>query len=163
AAILVWEPTAHPLQEMLLEQRSPWGVALALVSAVGLAPVAEEHLCRVRLLGWREGRCGAGRPGAGPGPAAVVRPGGGAWAWAFVLPDAVPSAGPWEASKAPIGAGGPAEGDRVADRIALVFPAAFFAAVHAGQWPAPLPLFVLALGLGWLYRRTRGVVAPIAM
>ena len=38
--------------------------------------------------------------------------------------------------------------------------AGFFAAVHSGVWPSPVPLFVLALGLGWLAVRTRGVLVP---
>jgi membrane protease YdiL (CAAX protease family) len=47
--------------------------------------------------------------------------------------------------------------------VALLLPAAFFAGVHFGQWPAPIPLFVLAVGLGVLYRQTKGLVAPMAM
>jgi membrane protease YdiL (CAAX protease family) len=36
-----------------------------------------------------------------------------------------------------------------------------FAAFHAGVWPSPIPLFVLALGLGWLALRTGSLVGPI--
>ena len=56
-----------------------------------------------------------------------------------------------------------AEWDARASRLAPSGPAALFAGVHYGQWPAPIPLFVLAVGLGLLYRRTGGIVAPIAM
>ena len=38
-----------------------------------------------------------------------------------------------------------------------------FAALHAPQWPAPIPLFVLALGLGIVYERTGSLLAPICM
>ncbi|MEW4568243.1 CPBP family intramembrane glutamic endopeptidase [Tautonia sp. JC769] len=133
-AILIWPPTAHPLQEMLFEERSPWVMVLAFVSAVIFAPAAEELLFRGILQGWLEKRFGVTRtaiaedretdrdsidlqPGLDPG---------------------------------------------VASLTALVVPAAIFALVHFGQWPAPLPLFVLAIALGLLYRRTKSIVAPIA-
>ena len=35
-----------------------------------------------------------------------------------------------------------------------------FAGLHADQWPAPVPLFLLSLVLGWLYLRTGGLAAP---
>jgi membrane protease YdiL (CAAX protease family) len=38
-----------------------------------------------------------------------------------------------------------------------------FAAAHTGQGAAPIPLFFLALGLGWLYRQTGSLVAPIVV
>jgi membrane protease YdiL (CAAX protease family) len=41
--------------------------------------------------------------------------------------------------------------------------AVLFAWVHASVWPSPIPLFVLALGLGYLAYRTRSLVAPITV
>lgn len=38
-----------------------------------------------------------------------------------------------------------------------------FALLHAGQGAAPIPLFVLALGLGYLYRQTGCIVAPLVV
>jgi membrane protease YdiL (CAAX protease family) len=38
---------------------------------------------------------------------------------------------------------------------------ALFAAFHAQVWPSPVPLFALALGLGYLYLRTRSLVGPV--
>jgi membrane protease YdiL (CAAX protease family) len=46
---------------------------------------------------------------------------------------------------------------------AILSCATLFAAVHADAWPAPVPLFVLAVALGWLAVRTRGVIAPIVL
>lgn len=37
-----------------------------------------------------------------------------------------------------------------------------FAAFHADAWPTPIPLFFLALGLGWLAQRTQSIVGCIA-
>ncbi len=39
----------------------------------------------------------------------------------------------------------------------------FFAAVHSFAWPSPIPLFFLALGLGYLAYRTQNLVAPIVL
>jgi membrane protease YdiL (CAAX protease family) len=133
-AILVWPPTAHPLQEMLFEERSPWVMILAFVSAVIFAPAAEELLFRGILQGWLEKRFGVTRT--------AIAEGGETDRLAL---DLQPGLDP-----------------RVANLTALVVPAAFFALVHFGQWPAPLPLFVLAIALGLLYRRTKGIIAPIA-
>jgi membrane protease YdiL (CAAX protease family) len=44
---------------------------------------------------------------------------------------------------------------------AVYSSSAFFALVHSSVWPSPLPLFILALGLGWLAVRTRGLLVPI--
>ncbi len=38
-----------------------------------------------------------------------------------------------------------------------------FALMHFGQGPSPLPLFVLALGLGYVYRQTHRIVPSIVM
>src|SRR5262249_54577062 len=38
-----------------------------------------------------------------------------------------------------------------------------FATMHASAWPSPVPLFVLALGLGWLAQRTQSIVGPVVL
>jgi hypothetical protein len=38
-----------------------------------------------------------------------------------------------------------------------------FACIHTSVWPTPVPLFVLALGLGVLAQRTRSLVGPIVL
>lgn len=53
-------------------------------------------------------------------------------------------------------------------KVAGVWPAILgssfvFAAMHATAWPAPIPLFFLALFLGVLAHRTTSLVAPIAL
>jgi membrane protease YdiL (CAAX protease family) len=44
-----------------------------------------------------------------------------------------------------------------------VLTSVLFAALHYAQWPAPVPLFVLSLVLGWLRRRTGSLWAPVAL
>jgi membrane protease YdiL (CAAX protease family) len=44
---------------------------------------------------------------------------------------------------------------------AIYGTALLFAAVHANIWPTPIPLFLLALGLGYLAYRTQNLIAPI--
>ena len=41
--------------------------------------------------------------------------------------------------------------------------ALLFAAAHSAVWPSPVPLFLLALGLGWLAQRTQSLVAPMVL
>ena len=43
----------------------------------------------------------------------------------------------------------------------IIASSAVFAALHSGQGAAPIPLFLLALGLGYLYRQTGCIVAPL--
>jgi membrane protease YdiL (CAAX protease family) len=46
---------------------------------------------------------------------------------------------------------------------AVLASAALFAAFHAHVWPSPVPLLVLAVGLGYLYLRTRSLVGPVVV
>ena len=44
---------------------------------------------------------------------------------------------------------------------ALYGTALLFAMSHANVWPAPIPLFLLALGLGWLAQRTQSLLGAM--
>jgi membrane protease YdiL (CAAX protease family) len=46
---------------------------------------------------------------------------------------------------------------------ALFAASTLFAAVHSFAWPSPVPLFILALGLGLLAQRTRSLAGPIVL
>ncbi|MGB7345271.1 MAG: CPBP family intramembrane glutamic endopeptidase, partial [Pirellulaceae bacterium] len=43
----------------------------------------------------------------------------------------------------------------------IVVTSLFFALMHLGQGAAPIPLFFLSLGLGFLYRQTGRIAAPL--
>jgi membrane protease YdiL (CAAX protease family) len=45
---------------------------------------------------------------------------------------------------------------------AIYATALLFASIHS-NWPTPVPLFLLGLGLGWLAYRTQSLVGPIAL
>lgn len=45
----------------------------------------------------------------------------------------------------------------------IVVTSLVFALMHAGQGAAPIPLFVLSLGLGYLYRQTGRMTAPLVV
>jgi membrane protease YdiL (CAAX protease family) len=48
-------------------------------------------------------------------------------------------------------------------RLMLWGQAMLFTAFHSPVWPTPIPLLVLALGLGWLALRTNSLLAPIVV
>lgn len=135
-AVNVWEPEQHDLQKMLMEGGGTRVLLLAFVVAVVFAPLAEEILFRGIFQGWLErlGRYRIGTEG-------VEREG--------VASDDVFSAIETRSS--------------LFSAMALCVPALIFAAAHAKVWPSPIPLFFMALVLGMLYRRTGGLIAPIAM
>jgi len=45
----------------------------------------------------------------------------------------------------------------------ILSSSAVFAAVHSAVWPTPIPLFVLACGLGYLTARTRSIVPAVVV
>ncbi len=68
-------------------------------------------------------------------------------------------------------AAGPAEADDAVRRrweaangwLSIYGSAMLFAVFHTRAWPSPVPLVLLALGLGWLAHRTGSLVGPITL
>jgi membrane protease YdiL (CAAX protease family) len=54
-------------------------------------------------------------------------------------------------------------GARPQEFRAIYGTALLFAMFHVSVWPTPIPLFLLALGLGYLAYRTQSIVGPIVM
>ena len=161
AAIKIWQPRGHPLEKMLREQFS-FGVGyLAVVSAVILAPMAEELLFRAIIQEWlikvlkrRALRRATVEPHVELSSINRFDSSAGIEFWeedeAFAPPrralqPAATSSNTWATSRA------------------IVLTSLFFALLHAPQWPAPIPIFVLSLVLGTVYVRTGSLIAPVIM
>lgn len=154
-------PDTHSLAK--LGNRPPLDQVLFFIEACVTAPLREEVVFRGILLCWCVGRMKL----AGAGVSAVT----GARPW-FVMAAAVVYAGlsgkpPAVAFAVLLAVGLLVMWKTVrtgARRARAVYAtAAFFALVHAGVWPSPVPLFVLGLGLGWLSVRTNGLLVPVAV
>jgi membrane protease YdiL (CAAX protease family) len=128
-------PGEHVLVQMLSRAMTPSLLALAVVSAVVLAPILEELLFRGILLGWLE--------------TTVER-------WADRSP--VPPPGDGEGVPLPL-----ETVRREPGPMPAVVTSALFALMHRGQGAAPIPLFLLALVLAALARRTGSLWAPITL
>jgi membrane protease YdiL (CAAX protease family) len=151
AASWVWRPHKHPLEEMVRTDLTPGIVDLAILSAVVLAPAAEELIFRGVIQAWltRALRPLAQQTPPPDGPDLLdLQPD---------LPEALPA--PPDASTLPAPPRGPLLNPALADVLPIVLTSAFFAGAHAAQWPAPLAIFLLSLGLGVVYQRTGSLVA----
>jgi len=163
-AILVsWVESKHPLTEMFREAPSWKLFVLAGFSAALIAPLSEEFLFRTMLQGWLE------RLAGGRGSLQEVFLGGQNEPHGHpptrLLPREAATAN--VASRGATSVNDPAVGSStpVASRLwmPIVVSAAIFAAMHASHGPDPIPLFVLALGLGYLYQRTHRLLPCIVL
>jgi membrane protease YdiL (CAAX protease family) len=139
------EPQPHPLLQYLKEKPNRNVMAIVFLSAGVLAPLAEELLFRahlqtalVRFLEWTRR---TKNPDTAEHPQATE-------------PDSPPPVIEYEPQLEEVS---PAPAVRW---IAVVITSFIFAAVH-GEPAFVLPLFVLALGLGYSYERTGNLWIPI--
>jgi membrane protease YdiL (CAAX protease family) len=158
-----------------------WPIALA---ALVIAPIVEEYLFRVLLQGWLErvgGRfeAAAHRAAGGDQPAEPdAEPAASADdlgsdarsepRWPSAADQRNPYAAPIATAVEPdaLMAADPTSGlphDGRLRWLAIVSSAAAFALAHLDQGPAPISLFILALGLGYLYQRTHRVLPCIVV
>jgi len=160
--VRIWEPKAHPLMTMMFEEFSVGVGALAIVTAVILAPMFEELAFRGLLQSWL---VGALDRGAGPASMASLLE--------IESPFSAESAPPaefWDAepegpSHSQVATIPPPTLTKSTGRgwLAIVLTSILFAYVHSPQWPAPIPLFALALVIGTVYYRTGSLIAAIFM
>lgn len=135
----------HPLENMLRLEADRWPfIIFAYLSAVILAPVAEELIFRGLIQGWlqrlyREGQASerVADPHSAPRSTWVPRP----------LRGLAPS----DASV------------NLAKVMPILITSLVFAAVHYEQMPAPFAIFVLSLALGFLYERTQRLLPSIVL
>jgi membrane protease YdiL (CAAX protease family) len=148
-------PREHPLVRALHQEPGRLQWVLVLFNAVVVAPILEEVLFRGVLLPWMS------RGGRAIDVVAVVAvlvsatdvQGQGLAAPIFVtaLLPVYFAADRWTLRWLP----------RPAAGRAVVGSAILFAAFHSTNWPAPVPLFLLGLALGYLAYRTQSLVGPI--
>jgi membrane protease YdiL (CAAX protease family) len=164
--LMNWQSDTHQLTK--LAGRPLFESTLLAVQACIAAPLIEEMLFRGVILAWA---IGGRKPSPAPDIPARIRP------WVIVLAalgfaaisvkdHAIVYSGrdgaTIFASLLIAGLGCVDYFLRTKRRTvcAVYSSAALFAAVHSSVWPSPIPLFLLALGLGWLAVRTRGVLVP---
>jgi membrane protease YdiL (CAAX protease family) len=176
-AVMMWKPTTHPLQDAIRHNLSPALAMVMVLAGVVLAPIAEELIFRGVLLGWLTRiALGAGaiarRPStlddsleapASPFPDLIVHE---ADVEAEINPYLAPTAVIAEDPELS-GRDRPGQVDTTGRFLPLflanVAVSIVFAALHGAVWPTPIPIFFLSIGLGLLYQRTGGLVAPIAL
>jgi len=143
-------PAHHPLLDLLKKNPAPRFFVMSLFAAVLVAPVVEEYLFRLLLQSWIE-RFVA--PGLSPLRVVI----GGRDPLPVVGNRAVREAG---VARAEPGWDEP-PGSAPSRWIPIVISSTLFALMHLSQGPAPIPLFVFALVLGYLFARTRRILPCI--
>ncbi|MHB0960453.1 MAG: CPBP family intramembrane glutamic endopeptidase [Pirellulaceae bacterium] len=158
----------HPLVEMLRTNPQPHLIAACLVSAVLVAPVAEEYFFRGLLQGWLE-RLATGRDssrelvlGGRRDAVDIERPN------AFLTPDMISTDSDDPALRAsPVQdvaeSGCESESSTGTAYWPIVTSALIFAVLHLSHGPDWIPLFFLALGLGYIYRQTHRLLPSIVV
>ncbi len=153
----------HELINMITESPTPEIIVPVIVSAVLVAPITEEFVFRLLLQGWLEdifsvrlltarqilvGR--TGRPGQDQ---AIMPP-----EETFTIDS------PAEIIDAQAIEPHPAEQKNPELMgVAIFVSSAIFALLHFGQGAAPIPLFFLALGLGYVYQKRRTIVPSLVV
>ena len=143
--ITQWVPYQHQLISAVQEKNDMPMLIVAAVSAVVVAPLFEEFFFRVLLQGWLEKiemRL-VSEQAADDGSIESTSEHG---------------AAPAGNSNVPLGLFGLSLG-----MLPIVISSTLFALMHWGQGTAPIPLFVLALVLGFLYQRTHRILPSLTV
>ncbi|WP_406700440.1 CPBP family intramembrane glutamic endopeptidase [Singulisphaera sp. Ch08] len=178
-AVLIWKPESHPLEKMIRNESSMGIAELAVLSAVLLAPAAEELIFRGVIQRWLSKIFN-------PRPIDEV------WFDEPAVPFELP---PLQEDESPVDRVSIVPSDRGPsldespflppsspartrstspqldlstdpDRVRMqpiVLTSILFALVHFPQWPAPLAIFFLSLGLGYVFERSGSLIAAMVM
>ncbi len=173
-AVQIWKRNEHPVELMMLENLTGRVAILAIVSAVFLAPAVEELLFRGLLQGWLTRRFLGKSTGPYPFLSDIQE-------W---IPDDSPTeppggqtqtrlfpsiTNPYAAPETEINQADtrsrvfPRVPDPMRSALPILLTSSVFALVHIPQWPAPLAIFLLSLGLGLVYQRTGSLVASFVL
>lgn len=172
----------HPIIETLGQQPDDWLFLLSGLSAVAVAPVAEEFFFRVLLQGWLETLGDAStldggnieelgepvstgvllpiEPSSGDQESDVGMPAAASSARSAVFDDAFRSPAPEDSRP---GRHLHTRPNQPWDTAAIGITSLVFALLHLGQGWAPVPLFFLSLALGWLYQRTHRILPSVVV
>jgi membrane protease YdiL (CAAX protease family) len=152
-------PEPHPLTQLLTENPTVLEWTRDIFVAVIAAPVVEELLFRGVLQRWMIHRpLGAWMGIVAAFAVALARAPTGSWALRLGPPVFVLLMVP------PFALLGRSAVPKRRQAAQGIYAASLlFAAAHSSVWPTPVPLFVLALALGWLAWRTQSLIAPIVL
>ena len=160
----------HPFIELLKEQGDNFTLGMIFVVAVLLAPPIEEFLFRVVIQGWLERFMAVQEMNKNPIYGDVqeeqvhVEVGRGADEKSAdrrvdeenpYAPPEVAGALNALSSRGLVNERRPPYG--VQSWVPIILSSILFALAHFGQGPAPIPLFFLSLGLGFIYQRTHRI------
>jgi membrane protease YdiL (CAAX protease family) len=152
-------PTKHPLVTLVEEDPSWITLAVVCAAAVIVAPVCEEITFRLLLQGWLEKweDQKLGRPMPSTAAELGMQAGSEGESSAPTMPDTMAVAQPTEAWKPPqLGLGGMPHG-----WAPILLSSTAFALAHLGHGTDPIPLFPLAMILGYTYQRTHRILPCI--
>lgn len=161
-AMLVYgigQESTHPLIQMIIADPNPLLLLVAFASAVIVAPICEEIAFRLLLQGWLEKRLEAG----GRRPEDMSRdgrPAAMAESETAAATLCVAGAATSPTADTPVN-GSDAPAPRPLSPVPIVLTSLLFAVAHVGHGPDPIPLFVLAVMLGYIYQRTHRIVPCI--
>jgi membrane protease YdiL (CAAX protease family) len=165
----------HPLLELVKANPDLAFISIAFVMAVVIAPITEEFLFRVLLQGWLERVAGLTPMAEGARAAPEFQTNAqsteetSVGSEALLIPAAAPAGdveNPYFAQLAEV----PVQSSQDLEIVQrptrwgpIVISSLLFALTHWSHGPDPIPLFVFALGLGYLFQKTHRIVPCIVM
>lgn len=165
--LVQWFPSRHPLILILKENPDPVFLMISGLSAVVVAPVAEEYFFRLLFQGWLE-KVAVVRGGL-RGLLYADQPAEEADQGEYVVesrdrPHASPSVVGTNKTEMADANGIPVDPEYKQVRSwPILVSSVLFALMHASHGPDPIPLFLLAMGLGYLYQRTHRILPGITV
>jgi membrane protease YdiL (CAAX protease family) len=166
AIIVQWIPYTHPLIQAIADKPDAYTLWVVTMSAVVVAPLAEEFFFRGILQGWFE-KLEMSRLSPATGAAAINVPTDDTTAALSsttnfssqndsisLVSDSADCGGAIETIAEPTGAAQTGAFGLPLGAAPILVSSLLFALVHWGQGAAPIALFAFALMLGFLYRQT---------
>ena len=157
-------PGEHPIMKMWHDSPTIWQHVAILITAVVVAPLVEEFFFRVLVQGWLENvsfllprileHRARHADSAANGLGQLRRE----ESIEYLLFGGAPAQRSFATSSV---LGELHKRTRRARYVPIICSSLLFATAHWGHGPAPIPLFLLSLGLGYLYQRTHRILPCI--